>query len=306
MITQIRNLFEQIGEYERNPTSLQERAFERDFREVLEYFELVKEQPQQIQMVDQSLLEGIQRTPLERSDLRFLTAHLLSTIFDYSVRATQRREAYLYCIRQRKNANDAEFLIHELAPKLFKTENLEKNHGIRERFLHHICILQRLGGYQNPLRDDLPERQINALTPTEVMLGLFHRQLDAIKTGRSRLNTQKGTLEYRLSHTGFFDNLAQTSSVYRQFLLDWGYISKEATFGERFRDFMSQTFGSLFGNLRSIRFFAFNLTKENGAFLFYPLLILLFITTAYIASKKWNEYKVVRLEEFQKTSPLSE
>jgi len=68
MITQIRNLFEQILEYERNPVSLQERAFEKDFREVLEYFDLVKEQPHQIQMVDQSLLEEVQKTPLERSD----------------------------------------------------------------------------------------------------------------------------------------------------------------------------------------------------------------------------------------------
>jgi len=190
-----------------------------------------------------------------------------------------------------------------LAPKLFKTENLERTHGIRERFLHHICILQKLGGYQNPLLDDLPLNRVNALSPTEVMVGLFHRQLDTFKTGRSRLITQRGTLEYRLAQTGFFENLAQTNTVFRKFLLDWGYISKESTSWERFKNFMGQRFGSLFGNVRSLRLFSFNLTQEKGALLFYPILILLFVGISYFVSKKWNENKEDRLQVFQMTSP---
>lgn len=304
MITQIRNLFEQIGEYERNPSSLEERVFEKDFREVIEYFEIVKEQPQQIQMVDQSLLEAIQRSPLERSDLRFLTAHLLTTIFDYTVRATHRREAYLYCIRQRKTKNDSEFLIHELAPKLFRTENLERNHGIRERILHHICILQKLGGYQNPLQNDIPLSRINNISSSEVMLGLFHRFLDAIRSGRSRLIAQRGTLEYRLAQTDFFENLAQTNSIYRQFLLNWGYISKEVSGWERLKESFKNRFRGFLGNFISLRFFFHNLTQEKGAFLYYPFLILLFLFLANFFSKKWTGYREQKLMEFPK--PIQE
>jgi hypothetical protein len=303
MITQIRNLFEQIGEYEGNPSSLQERVFEKDFREVIEYFEIVKDQPQQIQTIDQSLLEAVQRTPLDRSGLRFLTSHLLTTIFDYSVRATHRREAYLYCIRQRKTKNDSEFLIHELAPKLFKSDNLEKNHGIRDRILHHICILQKLGGYQNPLHEDMPLNRISSISSSEVMLGLFHRLMDSFKSGRQRLISHRGSIEYRLAQSGFFEQLAQVNHVYREFLLKWGYISEEASWMERFSAFIKNRARWFFGNIGSIRFLFYNLTKEKSAFIFYPLLILLFLALSILVTKKWIGYSDQKNQEFQMSQP---
>jgi hypothetical protein len=260
----------------------------------------------QIQMVDQSLLEAVQRTPLERSDLRFLTAHLLTTIFDYTVRATHRREAYLYCIRQRKTKNDANFLVQEIAPKLFKTDKLERSHGIRERYLHHICILQNLGGYQNPLRDDISVSHVNSISKTEVMLGLFHRLMDVMKTRSQSLIARRGSLEYRLAQSDFFDQLAQSNSIYRQFLLDWGYISKEESWWEQLKELSGNLFRRFFGNLRNLRFFAFNLTRQRGAFIFYPLLIILFLSLAYLVTKRWKDHREHRLSDFRKYSQFEQ
>jgi len=299
MVRQIENIFEQIDDFERGAASFQDKNFIRAFQGVLEYFQVIGEDLEKVRMADQSLLRSVQSTHLQKSALRYLTAHTLTTVFDYMAGAKTKSEAYVHCRRLRSNQKDSAFFAQELTPKLFDPEGLRGNHGIRYLFMYQTCMLQEVSGDPNPLHDDLSLAEVERMDPNLVVLGLFRR---IVKSGSRGSMSQKGTLEYKLTRSNVLSLLAESNPVHELLLKEWGYVEKGKNFWERLRSSLGSALRIVGGSLASFRFFLHFLTQRNGGYLLYGALILLFLWAAIYVPLRLGSYGDKRLEEFIRTS----
>jgi hypothetical protein len=290
----INALFNKISYYEEGSSSFNSREFQENFVGLLALFEAEQDQIEDSQEVDRILSRRIREFDIHRSDLRTLSLHLLTMYYKFLANVPHPLDrAYILCREKRRPKKDAQYLIEDLVPLVFKPGILNDDFELKHFFLERIAVFQIKFGGAPPLYDTLSIDEIKMIPKPVLLLGLVRRRLGHVGS----LN-REGTIENKCLREGYFGTLGGEDRFFRSVLERLDYYVRIPWYSKIWAR-IKQGFLRIFSVFSSTNFFAYVLTRRRAAFLFYLFFILLFLAISVGLPLWWKSLNQKKLEKLE-------
>lgn len=227
-INQLREVFKQTADFDRDPGSLSLESLERNLIGVLDDFRNLRGNDARLQEMDQELHDLVLQIDFGRPGLSSLVAHFLATLFEnYSNEGRGFRKAYGLSLEKRTVSSiDGPFIYEEMVPLIFDETRLQCSDSLR------ICLLEQVARFlevKDPgghWKDDHTSALVREARPDTLLLELARRRIK--HSGVANLALKAHTLEQRLSEEQFFEEAAPVRRVLAYCFERWGYIKRES------------------------------------------------------------------------------
>ncbi|MFQ6002303.1 MAG: hypothetical protein ACE5KJ_01010 [Candidatus Zixiibacteriota bacterium] len=298
----INALFNKISYYEEGSSSFSCREFQENFVGLLALFEAEQDQIEDSREVDRILSRRIREFDLNRSDLRRLSLHLLTMYYKFSANVPHPLDrAYILCREKRRPKKDAQYLIEDLVPLVFKPRSLNDEFELKYFFLERIAVFQNKFGGAPPLYDTLSIEEIKMIPKSVLLLGLIRRSI-----ARMGSVQREGTIENKCFRYGYFGTLGGEERFYRFVLQKLGYYVKIPWYSKIWVP-VKRGFLRIFSVFFSSNYLIYVLTRRRAAFLLYLFFILFFLAISVAVPLWWknlNQKKLERLKQAQASETI--
>ncbi len=289
----IDDLFGYIETFENRFSEFKVEAFLQTYNGIYAVFDALRHDREKAVELDRYILEKIQKTPLNSSDLRQLVLQVLVTFFESEADIDgQTNRAYMYCRDLRPSKRDIAYFEDYLIPLLFRDGSLNGSFELNRFFLKQAG--QYLDKFGRKIDSDISPEKFDSLSEPRKFLELSRRR----QVLGENLLADRSSLEFHLHRVDAFAKISKNSALAEQYLSHWSYLI-HSSFWSRLKSSLSEIWGKFKGAFSNARYFRLVLTQRSAAYGFYTIIIIFFLFIAWYGPVLLNNYTQNKLDLYK-------